>query len=184
MVQGRGIDASLNETGKKQAESFYDMYKDIRFDKIYTSKLKRTEESVTQFIKQGIPYESLEGLDEISWGSHEGQPYDEVRHAAYEKALEDWSSGRLDENVGGGESPNQLVARQKEVMQTILSNENERTILIATHGRAMRILICHLLNYPLKEMDIFEHENLCLYILNYTGSMFNIEKCNSTKHLD
>jgi hypothetical protein len=30
---------------------------------------------------------------------------------------------------------------------------------------------------------MFEHENLCLYLLNYTGSMFQVEKYNDTAHL-
>jgi broad specificity phosphatase PhoE len=51
------------------------------------------------------------------------------------------------------------------------------------HGRAIRILLCQLLHYPLKSMDMFEHENLCLYLLNYTGSMFTVEKYCDTKHL-
>jgi probable phosphoglycerate mutase len=32
-------------------------------------------------------------------------------------------------------------------------------------------------------MDMFEHENACLYILNYTGSMFNVELYNNVSHL-
>jgi len=51
------------------------------------------------------------------------------------------------------------------------------------HGRAIRIILCQLLNYPLKSMDIFEHENLCLYLLNQTGTMFSVEKYNYTGHL-
>jgi probable phosphoglycerate mutase len=39
------------------------------------------------------------------------------------------------------------------------------------------------LNYPLKSMDMFEHENLCLYVLNYTGSMFQVERYNDVSHL-
>jgi broad specificity phosphatase PhoE len=44
------------------------------------------------------------------------------------------------------------------------------------HGRAIRILLCQLLNYPLKSMDMFEHENLCLYLLEQTGSHFTVRK--------
>jgi probable phosphoglycerate mutase len=51
------------------------------------------------------------------------------------------------------------------------------------HGRAIRILLCRLMNYPLRSMDMFEHENLCLYLLSNTGSMFTIEKYNDTSHL-
>jgi probable phosphoglycerate mutase len=35
----------------------------------------------------------------------------------------------------------------------------------------------------LRSMDMFEHQNLCLYQLDYTGSMFSLKKNNDTEHL-
>jgi probable phosphoglycerate mutase len=64
-----------------------------------------------------------------------------------------------------------------------MKREDEKTILICMHGRAMRILLCQLLNYPLRGMDTFEHKNLCLYQLDFTGSMFAIKKHNDISHL-
>jgi probable phosphoglycerate mutase len=126
IVQGSGVDSSLNEKGRAQAEAFYEAFKGVKFDKVYTSVLKRTKESVARFIELGIPTEAVDH---------------------------------------------------------IMSNTNEKNILICMHGRAIRILLCYLLNYPLKSMDMFEHENCCLYLLNYTGSMFSVEVHNSTAHL-
>ena len=62
VVQGSGIDSDLNELGFLQARAFFDVYQDIEFDKIYTSKLRRTVQSVQEFINLGIPYEQFEGL--------------------------------------------------------------------------------------------------------------------------
>ncbi|MFM8834340.1 MAG: histidine phosphatase family protein, partial [Cytophagales bacterium] len=62
IVQGSGVDSSLNDTGRAQANAFFQAYQHVDFDKIYTSKLVRTRESVQQFIGKGIPYEMLEGL--------------------------------------------------------------------------------------------------------------------------
>ena len=49
IVQGRGMDTELNEKGRAQAEAFYQAYKDVPFDKIYTSTLKRTHQTVQNF---------------------------------------------------------------------------------------------------------------------------------------
>ena len=49
-MQGSGVDAGLNEFGRLQAETFFHAYQHISFDKIYTSKLKRSWESVEKFI--------------------------------------------------------------------------------------------------------------------------------------
>src|ERR1700710_2370135 len=74
IVQGRGRDTDLNDEGRKQANLFYQAYKSVPFDKIYISELKRTQQSIQQFIDLGIPYEKLPGLDELAWGIYEGMP--------------------------------------------------------------------------------------------------------------
>jgi broad specificity phosphatase PhoE len=183
IVQGSGVDSSLNETGKAQAKAFFEKYENVSFDKIYTSKLKRTKESVQGFIDKGIPHESLVGLNEISWGSKEGQEITPEEDLYYHWMLEEWQKGNTFQRIEGGESPEDVALRQQLAIERFMRNDNEQTILICMHGRALRILLCQLLNYPLKAMDTFEHKNLCLYQLDYTGSMFAIKKHNDVSHL-
>jgi broad specificity phosphatase PhoE len=183
IVQGSGVDSSLNQTGRAQARAFFEMYKDVAFDKIYTSLLRRTSESVKDFIAKGIPHEVLSGLNEISWGAKEGQRITPEEDAYYHWMLKQWQLGNTAERIEGGESPEDVVLRQRKAIEQFMSNDEEKTILICMHGRAMRILLCELLNYPLKSMDVFEHQNLCLYQLDFTGSMFAIKKHNDVEHL-
>ena len=182
-MQGSGVDSSLNDTGRAQARSFYKTYGQIRFDKIYTSKLRRTVESVQLFMNAGIPQEAHIGLNEISWGNKEGQKITPEEDQYYHWILSQWQQGHTSLRIEGGESPEEVAARQQPVMDHIMSRKDEPTVLICMHGRAMRILLCQLLHYPLRSMDLFEHENLCLYLLNFTGTMFSIEKHNDTRHL-
>jgi broad specificity phosphatase PhoE len=183
IVQGSGVDSSLNQTGRAQARAFFEMYKDVAFDKIYTSLLRRTSESVKDFIAKGIPHEVLPGLNEISWGAKEGQRITPEEDAYYHWMLNQWQLGNTAERIEGGESPEDVVLRQRKAIEQFMSNDEEKTILICMHGRALRILLCELLNYPLKSMDVFEHQNLCLYQLDFTGSMFAIKKHNDVEHL-
>jgi probable phosphoglycerate mutase len=183
IVQGSGVDSSLNDFGRAQAQVFFDAYKHISFDKVYTSALKRSQETVDEFIKIGIPHEALTGLNEISWGKKEGEPITPEEDKYYHHMLSQWQLGKTNLRIEGGESPDEVVERMRPAMKQIMSYQEEKTILICMHGRAMRILLCHLLNYPLKSMDMFEHENLCLYVVNYTGTMFNVELYNDTSHL-
>lgn len=184
IVQGSGINSSINEKGRLQAQAFFDRYKHISFDKIYTSSLKRTTESVQPFIDLGIPFVALEGLNEISWGRKEGQPITLEEDAYYNWMLNQWQLGNTQERIEGGESPEDVTHRQDGAINYIMSKKEESTVLICMHGRAMRILLCRLLNYPLRCMDMFEHQNLCLYQLDFTGSMFSVKKYNETSHLD
>jgi len=104
----------------------------------------------------------------------------------YYRSLTDaWSSGNTARTTEGGESPEQVVARQREAMDVILSHPDENPILIAMHGRAIRILLCWLTGRPLSDMDQFEHSNLCLYLLqyDYDTKTFTVELANDTAHL-
>ncbi|MCA6073300.1 histidine phosphatase family protein [Fulvivirga sedimenti] len=183
IVQGSGIDSSLNERGREQSRQFFDAYKDVPFDKVYTSKLKRTTESVEGFINLGIPHEMLSGLNEINWGTREGQVITPEEDAYYHWVIREWQNGNTTLPIEGGESPQDVYDRQKLAVEHIMSHEDEENILICMHGRAMRVLLCQVLNYPLHCMDEFEHSNLCLYLLNFTGSMFTVERFNDTNHL-
>lgn len=183
IVQGSGVDASLNPMGRAQANAFFQHYQSVVFDRVYTSTLKRSIESVEQFIARGIPHEAHAGLNEISWGTKEGQAITPEEDKYYHWMLEQWQQGETNLRIEGGESPQEVADRQRAVIDLILSRPAEGTVLICMHGRAMRILLCQLLHYPLKSMDLFEHTNLCLYQLQYTGSVFVVDKYNDTSHL-
>lgn len=162
---------------------FYEAYKHITFDRIYTSALKRSQQSVQKFIDRGVPHDALVGLNEISWGTKEGHRVTPDEDAYYHYMLEQWRLGNTKMKIEGGESPDDVVQRMKPAVDYIMSRTDEQTILICMHGRAIRILLCYLMDYPLRSMDMFEHQNLGLYVLNYTGKLFTIEKYNDDSHM-
>lgn len=183
IVQGSGIDSSLNDQGRAQAAAFFEAYRHVPFDKVYTSALRRTKESVNAFLELGLPTESLAGLNEISWGVNEGCKITPEENEYYHHMLSQWQLGNTSLRIEGGESPEDVTRRLQPAINYILAQEQERTVLICMHGRAIRILLCMLLNYPLKSMDVFQHENLCLYRLDYNGSSFTMELDCDTTHL-
>jgi probable phosphoglycerate mutase len=183
IVQGRGRDTDLNNEGRKQAKQFYNAYKDVPFDKIYISELKRTQQSIQQFIDDGLCYEKLSGLDELAWGIHEGQPATPETKSAFLELMRDWLNGKLDSKFENGESPNEVKGRQLEALDIIMSHPEEKNVLICMHGRAMRLLLCILTGKPLTEMDNFPHQNLVLYKVTFDGDKFEIVDFNNAKHL-
>jgi broad specificity phosphatase PhoE len=183
IVQGSGVDTDLNEKGRSQALAFYNHYNDVPFEKVYTSSLKRSQQSVKGFLDRNIPHEKLSGLNEISWGNKEGHKVTPEEDEYYHYMLKQWQLGNTSLRIENGESPDDVVVRMRPALDHIMSRTDEKTILICMHGRAIRILLCMMMNYPLKSMDMFEHENLCLYLLNHSDSMFTVEKYNDTTHL-
>ncbi|MGL4632763.1 MAG: histidine phosphatase family protein [Leadbetterella sp.] len=185
VVQGSGIDAYLNETGFAQASSFYNKYSNIPFQKIYVSNLIRTYQTIEKFVDKGIPYEKLTGLNEISWGDREGKIPNSTDNVIYSDLIEAWQKGDTHVAPNLGESPEDVVKRQAPALDHILSQTDETLILIAMHGRAMRILLAYITQTPLRNMDMFEHSNTCLYKLeyDYTTKKFEIFLANDVSHL-
>ena len=169
VVQGSGIDADLNLTGEKQAEAFFEANKHITFDRVFYSGLKRTKQTVSRFLDLGLPSEGLPDLNEVSWGKYEGVPMDHQENEYYLNMIRLWREGDLDHAIDGGESPNMAGARLRKGIERVLAQEGE-TILVCMHGRAIRILLCILLNYDLRYMDLFQHQNLCSYRLTQLGN--------------
>lgn len=183
IVQGSGINSSLNATGQQQARLFFEHYKSVPFNKVYTSVLQRSIQSVQGFLDLGLPHEQHAGLNEIHWGTREGSRMTPEEDQYYFDILQTWRNGHSEVRIEGGESPDMVAARQRPFIDLMLSRPEEETVLICMHGRAMRIMLCNLLRYPLSCMDDFEHQNLCLYQLEYTGSMFTVKKYCDVAHL-
>ena len=111
VVQGSGIDAPINATGRAQAEAFFGAYREVQFDQLYHSALIRTQQSIQGFIDLGIPVTSLVELNEISWGNYEGTPMTPEEGEYYRMMLHQWQQGNLDYAIAGGESPNSVAER-------------------------------------------------------------------------
>lgn len=183
IVQGSGVNSVLNDNGYKQADLFYSAYKDYPFEKIYTSSLRRSIQSVQKFIDKGIPHEILPGLNEISWGKSEGVPFNPETNKLYYGMIDSWKRGNIYDKLDGGESPVEVRARQEMAIKRIMEGE-ENCVLVCMHGRAMKILLAWITGHCVSEMDNFEHENLSLYVLSYNGNGFEIEKRNDITHLN
>lgn len=185
VVQGSGIDADLNKLGRAQAMAFFETYQDVPFARIYLSTLKRTHQTAAPFTQLNTPTEAHAGLNEISWGVMEGKVPNSTDNAYYRALMESWSAGYTDQPTDGGESPEDVMNRQKPVIDLILSRPDENPVLIVMHGRAMRILLSWLMHESLADMDRYEHRNVCLYKLryDYETTQFTIELANDVAHL-
>ena len=182
IVQGRYVNSKLSKKGYRQAAAFFDSYKTVSFQKVYTSTLQRTRQTVQQFIDMGLPHEELAGLDEICWGDSEGLFADGENNKRYWKIIDTWKSGDLNPRLKGGENPIDVQKRQQEALDYI-AGQPEDLVLVCMHGRALKILLAWITGLHMKEMDSFDHDNLSLYILDYANKKWTIEKYDDRDHL-
>lgn len=184
IVQGRGINADLNDTGLAQAKAFYETYNSVKFDKIYTSSLVRTHQTVKGFIDLGLPWEPLTMLDELAWGEWEGKPGDKIAKQAFRDLVAHWQNGNYTAKFKDGESPSEVAERLVQAIEYIKNQPNEKRILVCMHGRALRLLLCLLLEKPLCHMEDFPHQNTSLYRLQFADNRFSILDFNNILHLE
>ncbi len=182
IVQGSGVNSSLNERGREQAALFYKKYKDRKFEVVLTSKLQRTHQTVSPFLKNKIAWEQFEEINEISWGIHEGKSSKPEMIAEYKELMNGWSNGELHLKIMGGESAFELGKRLKKFID-ILRKRPEKNILVCSHGRAMRALICLMHDFPLTRMQDFTHHNTGLYVAHYQKERFDFVINNDISHL-
>ena len=181
IIQGSGVDSSINEKGQQQAQAFFNYYQNVPIDKIFVSKLKRTQQTVQPFIDKGIPFEATADINEISWGIHEGKKAAPWMRASYKKLIAAWQNGNFEASLENGESAKALATRLTAFINHIRQIEAQ-TILVCTHGRALRCLMCLLKGEHLREMEKYKHSNTGLFLVKYDGQRFMVELENDVRH--
>ena len=180
IIQGSEVDSDINDVGESQANSFYEYYKNINFDKIYVSDLKRTFQTIRRFTEKGSSYEKLKEFNEISWGVNQGKSDDLEDYA---ELIDTWLAGNLDNKFEEGESPNEMSVRLVKGFDKVLDDDHD-TVLLCIHGRALRILLSKIIDNDLTKMDKYVHSNTGLYILEYKNGKYEILGSNLRDHLE
>lgn len=182
-IQGRGIDISLNNTGRRQARAIANHLNGIGLSVILSSSLKRSYETA-QIIaeKRKLTVQSYHELDEMDFGELEGKPIADIK-SELEQLQENWRSGNLQFKSPQGESPQTVYDRAARCAKAIINKQHDTNLLFVLHGRLIRILVSGWLNYGLTEMHRVPHTNGALYHLQWDGNAFESVYLNNTDHL-
>ena len=183
IIQGSSVNTDLNETGRQQAQAFYEHHKDIDFQLVVTSVLKRTHQTVQGFIDKGLPWEATPHINEMTWGHHEGKPVSADFNEIWNNVRFAWNNGQLDARMPGGESAQELNDRLLLFIDWLKQREEER-VLVCMHGRSMRGLISLMKGVSLAEMEGNPHVNTGYYVAHKRGHEFHFSAENITPHLE
>ncbi|RMG70326.1 MAG: histidine phosphatase family protein [Bacteroidetes bacterium] len=185
IVQGRGIDSDLNDKGRAQAQAFFEHYNHLSFDEVWGSLLKRTHQTLAPWLATGYELQTHAGLDEFSWGIHEGKNPDEFQRHEFRDMLRRWTLGELDVRIEGGESPFDAWHRARPFFEDQLARPGDRRLLVCSHGRQLRVILSNLLGQDMRDMEHFKHHNTALTILHlHAIGEGELALLNSTAHLD
>jgi len=181
MFQGH-IDVPLNEEGLSAAQNLQKRLKNIKLVKIYVSDLIRTRQTAEPTAKDhNLPIITVPALKEISFGKWEGLKIEEIKQkwpAEIKAVFFHPSTAR----VVGGEGFFEVQKRVREALQQIIVEQDEDTaILIVSHGGAIRMLLCAILDMNIDNMWKLTLDNVSitkLYVKKdnfYLGYLNNID---------
>lgn len=160
------IDVNITNRGILQAEKGAEKLKNINFNKVYASELKRTSQTAS-ILLQKKQYDLIKDkrINELNFGIFEGKSHEEIREMYSEEWklwCDDWQNFVPPE----GESYIQFYTRIKSFMDDILKL-NEENVLIVAHGGVIRSIYCYLLGGNLDFFWNFGSENGDITIIKY-----------------
>lgn len=125
--QGR-LDIPLNPAGRAQAEALKAQLKNIRFDSVYSSPLRRALETA-EIIEPVRPIIRDERLAEIHHGNWQGKTQDEIARR-WPREWQIWNTDPDKFTPPGGETAAQVRSRVNAFIEEMQGN----SVLCISHG--------------------------------------------------
>ena len=141
-------DVPLNDIGQAQVEALGRRLASEHLDAIHASDLQRawsTAEAVAAHHEIDVQPDAR--LREILIGEWEGLTYAEMQARDPER-LARWFEDPARVSSPGGETVEQLAARMGAVLEELRAGDEESTVLLASHGGALRVMLCLALGMP------------------------------------
>lgn len=143
------VDVPLSPKGEEEAKAAGRKLTGIKFDRAYTSVLKRAIDTLTIVLEvagqTGIPIEKDKALNERMYGELQGLDKAETAKKFGEQQVKIWRRS-FDVPPPGGESLKDTAARvlpyyEQHIRPEVLAGRN---ILVAAHGNSLRALVMEL----------------------------------------
>lgn len=141
-ISGANDDPDLSARGIELAKKVAQYVDPGQIDEVYTPDLNRTIETAKILVKDKNKIHIDNRLQEMNFGSWDGQD-DRPLHKNYPDAFD--FEGMIGENyikyAKNGESFNSLTDRCDQFLNDLKKSSSDKTILIVSHGFAIRGLI-------------------------------------------
>jgi broad specificity phosphatase PhoE len=174
------IDVPLNALGLAQAEKLAAYFANTKLDAIFSSDLSRayqTALAVANVKNLSIIKEAR--LREMALGEFEGLTRTELDEK-FPQEVASWDASE-DFAPPKGESRNQTRARMLEAWQELIAHDKHETILLISHGGAMRQLLTALIP---AQMEKVRFTNTCISLLERQNDGWHGLLVCQTPHLE
>lgn len=178
-------DLDITEAGEKQLEKLSQRFSDIEIDAVYSSPLLRAQKTALAIANpKGLNVTEDHGLIELNGGVIEGMSFADI-FTNYPKIEDDWLNNPQNFCAPKGESMRQVYERIWLTVQKIAKENKGKTVAVATHGGAIRNLICRITKGSIEKLnEVGWSENTAVSKLVFDNN-FNVkaEFINDISHL-
>lgn len=178
-------DAPLTELGRKQAAITTDyILKNYHVDAVYSSDLIRAVETVKEIAARvNVPLVKEKALREIDGGEWEEKQVEEIAREYPEQAYL-WKTDIGKARPTGGESFAELQVRIDSALRKIAAENDGKTVVVASHGGAIRTMQCLFENVPIEDMrKVPWTPNASVSEVNYENGKYTPVRLGYTGHL-
>ncbi len=149
-------DHPLDLVGRAQAAAVAGALRDVPFEALYTSPLRRARETADLIAEpHGLPVQLDERLRERNVGEWVGLTLDEARARAPELFKGDWRQA----GAPGGEPQAALAARVAAALADIVAAHPQGTVALVSHGGSLSALLTQVLGIPITRTVSFSFHN-------------------------
>ena len=178
-------DGKITPRGMRQIAALAGRFKDERIDALYSSDLSRTVTTATAITKyHDIALNIEPQLREVCMGEWENMTWGDVEKRSPEQ-LANFSSDPDNWHVEGSESFQHLGDRMLEAVLRLGRKHDGQTIVLVSHGMAIRSLHCRVLGVPSRDVAAIPHgDNTCVSLYEYEAGHLTPVYRNDNSHLD
>ena len=177
-------DSILSEKGRLQANKLSNYLKNKKIDKIYTTPFSRTKETIKELAElKMIQVEENSQLNEIDFGDFEGLSFNVIENK-YPEEVEKMINEGFEYKYPNGESLKETFIRVKNEMRKIISENENSTVLICSHGGTIRNIISYLLCDDYKYHWNFRIDNGSITEIEVDNNFAVINKINDTTYFN
>jgi broad specificity phosphatase PhoE len=173
LVSGGGHNPELTKKGEKQAIGTKKKLSSINFHKVYSSDLKRAVKTAEIVSGKSIhPTKQLKNLREKHYGSYEGKPSNHLNKDMQARLTLPKSESWAYKHIEDMESDNDLADRLFKQIEELALKHMGQTILIGSHGTAIRVILMRLQDKQYKDMSKQIKNGGYIKLLYKDGSLF------------
>lgn len=184
VLQGRGMDLPLNETGRRQAQCVRKLFERTAVAAVYSSPLRRAFETAQAIAEpHRLDVAAIDELIECDVGQWEGMAWEQIgRDFPREYANFQRDQSRFP--YLGGETYRDVSLRALPVLEDLLERHAGRSIVAVAHNVVIRACAATLLGIPLAQAKDVIQNNGGVSVVRRENGRTDLTTLNSVFHIE